>query len=98
LVTLLAASVYLLIILHGIDEMFDCQLTQSASLLSPKGKHTAIVFDIDCGATTGYNTQLSIASPDKPFDPALTSPVLVLHGKLTGTVLDWRHQTARGRA
>lgn len=36
--------------------------------LSPDGSREAVVFERNCGATTGYSTQISLMSPGK--DPA----------------------------
>lgn len=37
-----------------------CENTVASRLLSPDGTHTATLFQRDCGATTGYSTQISI--------------------------------------
>jgi hypothetical protein len=45
----------------------DCADTVAARLVSPDGKHAAILFDRDCGATTGFSTHISVLpAGDKP--------------------------------
>ncbi len=39
------------------------------------------MFDVDCGATTGFNTQVAIGSRNVEFDRETIPPVLVLDGK-----------------
>jgi hypothetical protein len=41
-----------------------CQNTVASRSPSPDGRLTAILFQRDCGATTGFSTQISILSPD----------------------------------
>ncbi|HEY4548062.1 MAG TPA: hypothetical protein VIG90_16780 [Pedomonas sp.] len=36
--------------------------------LSPNGDYSAVVFRRDCGATTGFSTQISILGPDETPD------------------------------
>lgn len=40
-----------------------CQNTVASRSLSPDGKHVAVLFQRDCGATTGFSTQISILDP-----------------------------------
>ncbi len=40
----------------------SCHNEQLADLASPGGRHRAVVFQRDCGATTGFSTQLSVLS------------------------------------
>lgn len=45
-----------------------CQNTVASSSLSPTGALAAVLFQRDCGATTGLSTQISILRPDdKPI-------------------------------
>jgi hypothetical protein len=37
-----------------------CGADQYISLISPNGKYKAVIFQFDCGATTGFSTQVSI--------------------------------------
>ena len=41
-----------------------CQNTVASSILSPNGALSAVLFKRDCGATTGFSTQISILLPD----------------------------------
>ena len=41
-----------------------CQNTVASSTLSPNGALAAVLFQRDCGATTGFSTQISILRPD----------------------------------
>ena len=41
-----------------------CQNTVASSSLSPNGALAAVLFQRDCGATTGFSTQISILRPD----------------------------------
>lgn len=41
-----------------------CQNTVAFRNPSPDRRHTAILFQRDCGATTGFSTQISILSPN----------------------------------
>lgn len=42
-----------------------CSNTVERRLPSPDGKHDAVIFVRDCGATTNYSTQLSIVARDE---------------------------------
>jgi len=37
-----------------------CQNTVASRSLSPDGKHVAVLFQRDCGAPTGFSTQISV--------------------------------------
>ncbi|RYX81739.1 hypothetical protein EON83_22495 [bacterium] len=39
---------------------FECDNEVSQTLASPDGKHKAVVFSRECGATTGFSTQISV--------------------------------------
>ena len=47
-----------LILLGGCSDV--CSNTTIAALDAPDGLHTAIMFQRDCGATTGFSTQVSV--------------------------------------
>lgn len=42
-----------------------CQNTVASSSLSPNGALAAVIFQRDCGAATGFSTQISILRPDE---------------------------------
>ena len=44
-----------------------CQNTPLTSAVSPDGRHSAVLFQRDCGATSGFSTHISIlAASDEP--------------------------------
>ncbi|MDQ0462918.1 hypothetical protein QO010_000666 [Caulobacter ginsengisoli] len=57
----LAAS--LLAILGGCSD--GCANDVVSRATSPDGKVSAVIFERNCGATTGYSTQISLIGPDK---------------------------------
>ena len=55
----------LLPIVTGCSDMCANEVASRAE--APDGKHSAIMFQRDCGATTGFSTQISLsASGDEP--------------------------------
>lgn len=57
---------------------------------SPDGEYKAVVFQRDCGATTGFSTQISIlkASADLP-DKGGNVFIIDGHPDWTGVTVDW---------
>ena len=47
----------------------ECKTDVHRSIPSPDGKKSLVVFEKSCGATVGFNTQMSIAPTGKPFSP-----------------------------
>jgi hypothetical protein len=45
----------------------ECQPDMRESLPSPDGAVTLVVFGLDCGGTTGSNTQAAVHMSDEPF-------------------------------
>ena len=43
----------------------DCRNQVLEELASPSGKMKAVIFQRDCGATTGFSTQISVLSKDE---------------------------------
>lgn len=43
----------------------DCANSVVAQSRSPDGRHRAVLFQRDCGATTGFSTQISILARDE---------------------------------
>jgi len=70
----------------------DCGVDIFATLTSTDGRHKAISFGVDCGATTGFNTQLSILPAAAIFDRDAYPPQLILDGKWTLAIL-WKDDT-----
>ena len=61
---------------------FACETQVEREIKSPGGDRAAVVFQIDCGATTPFNTQVSIFPSDKEsFSADRYPPVLVLRDK-----------------
>jgi len=58
-----------------------CGVTVHKIIPAPGGKLSAVVFDIDCGATTGFNTQVSIAPVGREFSPDRYPAFLRLDGR-----------------
>ncbi len=50
--------------LYTLDRFFSgmCRNEIASELLSPNGKNKVITFQRDCGATTGFSTQISLIS------------------------------------
>ena len=65
-----------------ISNPFGCETQVEREIKSPDARTSAIVFQIDCGATTPFNTQVSIvpSSADR-FSADRYPPVLVLRDK-----------------
>lgn len=65
-----------------------CQNTVASRRFAPDGKHVAVLFQRDCGATTGFSTQVSIFdSDDKPSGEGNTFVADDDHG--AARVGDW---------
>jgi len=45
----------------------DCAVDVRSRTPSPTGNKSLVIFGVDCGATTGFNTQASIAPSDQAF-------------------------------
>ena len=48
----------ILVALNGCDA--GCGNEVASTIESPRGSHVAVIFNRNCGATTGFNTQLSV--------------------------------------
>ena len=47
----------------------ECKLDVRHSIPSPDGKKSLVIFGKECGATVGFNTQISVAPTGDPFSP-----------------------------
>ena len=65
-----------------------CGNDVTQSIVSPSGKVKAVVFTRDCGATTGFSTQISIIRASETL-PNLAGNALVLNNKVR-LHLRWR--------
>lgn len=50
--------------------LFDhrCGIEPFKSVISPNGKYKAVIYQFDCGATTGFSTQVSILAVNEDLD------------------------------
>lgn len=71
-----------------IDPLFACEIDIRASIPAPDGKTSIVVFENACGATVGFNTQVSVAPVGGTFSPASSPPFLVLSGR-QDLVVQW---------
>ncbi len=61
-----------------------CETSIFNRVTSPDGRTQAVIFEIDCGATTGFNRQVSIVSSDtdlKEKNPALPKSFFAARGE-----------------
>ncbi len=58
----------------------ECKTVVHRSILSPNGKKSLVVFERTCGATTGFNTQMSIAPTSALFAPSKNPAFFVTSG------------------
>lgn len=58
-----------------------CDLAVQDSIPSPSGKRSAVIYEMGCGATDSFNTQVSVAPSDRPFSPEQNPSFLSLHGQ-----------------
>ena len=56
----MSLAVFVYRVLVFLNDPFGCETTIDREVKSPYGGRTAVVFQIDCGATTPFNTQVSI--------------------------------------
>ena len=66
LMRLIPICALLLIGLPGCSEI-TCSNRTVKTIESPDGKHRAILFMRECGATTDYTTQISVVNSSSPF-------------------------------
>lgn len=64
-----------------------CANEISQTVLSPSGQFAAVVFNRNCGATTGFNTQVSIVTSGTV--PGEGGNVFIANGSI-GLSLQWR--------
>jgi len=59
-----------------------CETTVHSELPSPGSDFKAIVFEKECGATTNFNTQVSLLPLYEKFDSEQYPPVLIVDGRI----------------
>jgi hypothetical protein len=69
-----------LIVLNGCEA--GCASEVASIIESPRGGHVAVVFNRNCGATTGFNTQLSILAKGNAV-PRDAGNALIADGSLS---------------
>lgn len=82
---LILLGILFAIVLDGLNDLSDemCATTIFDQSPSPSGKLTAVLYEIDCGATTGFNRHISIVSVDtdlKKKNPNLGTSPFALRG------------------
>jgi hypothetical protein len=66
---------------YVISNFFDCEVDVRKRIPSPDGTKSIIIFEVGCGATTPFNTQVSIASNRGNFSREKNPPFLVVRGQ-----------------
>src|SRR5687767_2723212 len=66
----------------------QCRVTIDRFIGAPSGAAKVAVYEKDCGATTPYNTQLSVVDSSDRFSVFRHKPFLVLKGRYELTV-EW---------
>ena len=84
----LAAVFIALIAIAGCN---SCENEISQTVISPSGNLKAVVFNRNCGATTGFNTQVSIISATGTL-PDAGGNTLILDGSVPLQV-QWRSES-----
>jgi hypothetical protein len=70
----------------ALQDALQCDVTVKRKIPSPHYRRLAVVFEKDCGATTPFNTQVSIAAGTKPFSSDKFPSFLSLRGQHALTV------------
>ena len=69
----------------------ECGNEELSRVPSPSGARDAVLFSRNCGATTGFNTQLQIVPSGQ--EPVGASPLFALDGTVSVT-LRWQNETS----
>jgi hypothetical protein len=93
LVLLAATIAALLAVCAYVDSVFDweeaiglCNVPVRSTTPDPKGKLSAVVFEVHCGPIPPLNTQVSLSLKDKAFSRKRNPAFLVLGGSFNLTV------------
>jgi hypothetical protein len=65
----------------GFADAMGCQKIVHVKIPSPTSTLNAWIFELECGATTGFNTQLSIVPTKERLDYSRFPPAVVVDGK-----------------
>jgi hypothetical protein len=66
---------------YAVATLFNCEVDIRKRILSPDGAKSIVISGVDCGATTPFNTQVSIASNRGKFSREKAHPFLVVRGQ-----------------
>jgi hypothetical protein len=66
---------------HLVQLVTRCDLIVHKSIPSPDARRLAVVYEMGCGVTAGFNTKVSIAPADRPFSNDKNPPFLQLDEK-----------------
>jgi hypothetical protein len=83
-IVLVGAAVVAAILLRDADEFstaLGCKPAVHEQSLSPDGAMIAVLFEMECGATTGFNTQVAILPTNEASSLEQRSAFLVLGGR-----------------
>ena len=83
-------SLILLSVMILFQSCDPCVNTVREEILSPDGKYRAVIFERDCGATTGFNRQLSIVPSNKKLKNEKGN-VFIIEGEIVSTC--WKTPT-----
>ena len=73
--------IILLIILFIFGENFFCKNKVITSVISSNKKIKIVIFQRDCGATTGFTTQISIINSNEIVDNTMKGNIFISDGK-----------------
>ena len=79
LVVVTGIVAYAILLEQGVLD--GCRVAVHSSISAPDGRTSAVVFEMECGATVPFNTQVSLAPAGKPFSPKKNPAFLVLSGQ-----------------
>lgn len=71
-----------------VEDFLLCSTEVESSILSPDGAYLASTFHRECGATTNFNTQVTIRAAHHSFDPRV-GRIFAVDGRRT-LILTWR--------
>lgn len=72
----------------------DCAKTVFDQIPSPDGSRQVFVFHIDCGATTGFNTQVSVQPAGTGFAPFEYVSFFAADGEDIPLKVDWQDRNS----
>lgn len=63
------------------ENAFESELVVYSATPSPDGRLSAVIYEMEGGATAPFNTHVSIAPKGSPFSPKKNPPFLSLNGQ-----------------